>query len=66
MKYLPLTTIIARRRISNIDGQDKAKKSGSAGRMLARRKTALALQEDDKESESNSTKGPTVSPANVC
>ncbi|XP_071847461.1 cyclic nucleotide-binding domain-containing protein 2-like isoform X2 [Apostichopus japonicus] len=46
-------------RISNIDGQEKGKKSGSAGRMLVRRKTAQTLQEDDRESQSDVNRGPT-------
>lgn len=61
MKSFSFAMVVARRRISNIDGQEKGKKSGSAGRMLVRRKTAQTLQEDDRESQSDVNRGPTVS-----
>lgn len=52
--------VVARRRIAKIEGNEKGKKSGSAGRILARRKTANALHETETESESDWNKGPTV------
>ncbi|KAJ8028240.1 Cyclic nucleotide-binding domain-containing protein 2 [Holothuria leucospilota] len=45
-------------RIAKIEGNEKGKKSGSAGRILARRKTANALHETETESESD-CQGPT-------